>query len=166
MSVIYGNPSGGFGMPRLIEIADENGNTFIGAVTDSEVVLDATRADVKAGKMFAANEGIQEGEDTKTYRTTHASYLVLPGENFTLLLDKYDIYDYTKFQAMIAEFNTTQTDSTSVSKIVLNDKVYNVNSTVKLSDVTKNSSTKSVDLNITNSTDKTYVIHFNTYREE
>ena len=153
-------------MPKLIEIADGNGNTFIGAVTDSEVALDATRADVKAGKMFAANEGIQEGEDTKTYRTTHASCLVLPGESFTIPLDKYDIYNYTKFQAMIAEFNTTQIDSTSVNKIVLNDKVYNTNSTVKLSDITKNSSTKSVDLNIINSTDKAYVIHYNTYKEE
>ena len=166
MSIVYGCPSGGFGMPKLIEIADGNGNTFIGAVTDSEVALDATRADVKVGKMFAANEGIQEGEDTKTYRTTHASCLVLPGESFTIPLDKYDIYNYTKFQAMIAEFNTTQIDSISVNKIVLNDKVYNTNSTVKLSDITKNSSTKSVDLNITNSTDKAYVIHYNTYKEE
>lgn len=166
MSIVYGCPAGGFGMPKLIEIADGNGNTFIGAVTDSEVALDATRADVKAGKMFAANEGIQEGEDTKTYRTTHASCLVRPGESFTIPLDKYDMYNYTKFQAVIAEFNTTQIDSTSVNKIVLNDKVYNTNSTVKLSDITKNSSTKSVDLNIINSTDKVYVIHYNTYKEE
>lgn len=166
MSIVYGCPSGGFGMPKLIEIVDGNGDTFIGAVTDSEVALDATRADVKVGKMFAANEGIQEGEDTRTYRTTHASCLVLPGENFTIPLDKYDGYNYTKFQAMIAEFNTTQMDSISVDKVVLNDKVYNTNSTVKLSDITKNSSTKSVDLNITNSTDKTYVIHYSTYKEE
>ena len=166
MSIVYGCPSGGFGMPKLFEIADGNGNTFIGAVTDSEVVLDATRADVKVGKMFASNDGIQEGTDTKTYRTTHASYAIFPGESFSIPLDQYNSYNYTKFQAMIAEFNLTNSDSTSVNKIVFNDAVYNVNSTTKISDVTKNFSTKSIDLNISNSTDKTYVVHYSTFKEE
>lgn len=166
MSIIYGNPSGGFGMPKIIEIADDNGNTFVGTVTDSEVVLDATRADVKVGKMFASNDGIQEGTDTKTYRTTHASYVVLPGASFSIPLEQYDKYNYTKFQAMIAEFNTTPLDSTSVNKISINDGVFNVNSSTKLSDVTKNSSLKSIDLNITNDTENTYIIHYNTFKEE
>lgn len=164
--MIYGNATGGFGMPKIIEIADNNGNTLIGTVTDSEVVLDATRADVKVGKKFASNDGIEEGTDTKTYRTTHATKLILAGESFSIPLEDYDKYNYTKFQAMIAEFNTDQYDSLSVSKISLNDAVYNVNSTTKLSDVTKNSSTKSIDLNITNNTDNSYVVHYNTYKEE
>ena len=67
---------------------------------------------------------------------------------------------------MIAEFNLTNSDSTSVNKIVFNDAVYNVNSTTKISDVTKNFSTKSIDLNISNSTDKTYVVHYSTFKEE
>ena len=163
---LYGNVAGGFGMPKIIEIVDDNGNDILGAVTDSEVTLDATRADVKVGKIFASNDGIQEGIDTKTYRTTHASRAVLPGESFTIPLSEYDKYDYTKFQAIIAEFNTTNLDSTEVSKISFNNAVYNVNSTTKLSDVTKNSSTKAIDLNITNDTDNTYVIHYSTYKEE
>ena len=163
---LYGNVAGGFGMPKIIEIVDDNGNDILGAVTDSEVTLDATRADVKVGKIFASNDGIQEGIDTKTYRTTHASRAVLPGESFTIPLSEYDKYDYTKFQAIIAEFNTTNVDSTAVSKISFNNAVYNVNSTTKLSDVTKNSSTKAIDLNITNDTDNTYVIHYSTYKEE
>ena len=163
---LYGNPSGGFGMPKMIEIVDGAGNTLIGTVTDSEVNLDATREDVKIGKIFASNDGIQEGTDTRTYRVVFASYLILPGENFSIPLEKYDGYDYTKFQATIAEFNTNFTDSVSVGKVLLDNAVYNVNSTEKLSDVTKNSSTKSVDLNIANNTDNIYVIHYNTYKEE
>ena len=81
-------------------------------------------------------------------------------------MDQYNSYNYTKFQAMIAEFNLTNSDSTSVNKIVFNDAVYNVNSTTKISDVTKNFSTKSIDLNISNSTDKTYVVHYSTFKEE
>jgi hypothetical protein len=164
--MIYGNATGGFGMPKLIELTDENGNTVIGTVTDSEVALDATRNDVKIGKKFASNDGIGEGVDTKTYRTTHGIKGILPGTTFTIPLDDYDQYDYTKFQAIITEFDTTLFDSTSAVKISLNDSVYNVNSSVKISDVSKNSLTKSIDLNITNDTDNVYVIHYNTYKEE
>lgn len=166
MSVVYGCPAGGFGMPKLIEIADGNGNTFIGAVTDSEVALDATRADVKVGKMFAANEGIQEGEDTKTYRTTIMNYLIFPGENYSIPLSQYDQYNYTKLNCMIAKFNTAISDSTAVEKVVLNDCVYNVNSTVALSSVIKNKETTSIDLNIANDTEYTYVVYVATYKEE
>lgn len=166
MSGLYGNVTGGFGMPKMVEIVDGNGNTLIGTVTDSAVVFDATREDVKVGKIFASNDGVQEGIDTKTYRTTQASRTILPGESFSIPLVSNDRYNYTKFQAMIAKFNITIDDSVSVNKIVFNDAVYDVNSTAKLSNVAKNTLTKSIDLNITNSTSDTYVIHYSTYKEE
>lgn len=166
MSGLYGNATGGFGIPKMVEIVDGNGNTLVGTVTDSAVVFDATREDVKVGKMFASNDGVQEGIDTKTYRTTQASRAILPGESFSIPLEDNDMYNYTKFQAMIANFNITIDDSVSVNKIVFNDVVYDVNSTAKLSNVAKNTLTKSIDLNITNSTSDTYVIHYSTYKEE
>lgn len=166
MSGLYGNVTGGFGMPKMVEVVDGNGNTLIGTVTDSAVVFDATREDVKVGKIFASNDGVQEGIDTKTYRTTQASRAILPGESFSIPLVSNDRYNYTKFQAMIAKFNITIDDSVSVNKIVFNDAVYDVNSTAKLSNVAKNTLTKSIDLNITNSTSDTYVIHYSTYKEE
>lgn len=162
----YGNATGGFGMPKMLEIVDDNGNTIIGTVTDSEIVLDATRADVKIGKKFASNDGIEEGTDTKTYRTTHASCAILPGESFTIPLSEYDQYNYTKFQAVIAEYNTSFDNSVSVNKISINNAVYDVNSTTKLADITKNSSTKSIDFNIINNTNNDYVIHYMMYKEE
>lgn len=166
MSGLYGNATGGFGIPKMVEIVDGNGNTLVGTVTDSAVVFDATREDVKVGKMFASNDGVQEGIDTKTYRTTQASRAISPGESFSIPLEDNDMYNYTKFQAMIANFNITIDDSVSVNKIVFNDAVYDVNSTAKLSNVAKNTLTKSIDLNITNSTSDTYVIHYSTYKEE
>lgn len=166
MSGLYGNATGGFGMPKMIEIVDGNGSTIIGTVTDSAVTFDATRDDVKVGKVFASNDGVQEGTDTKTYRTTQGCCAILPGKSFSIPLESYDKYDYTKFQGMIAKFNTTMSDSVSVSKIVFENSVYDVNSTTKLSNVTKNTSTKSIDLNITNSTNDTYVVHYSTYKEE
>lgn len=163
---LYGNPSGGFGMPKMIEVVDGAGNTLIGTVTDSEVNLDATREDVKIGKIFASNDGIQEGTDTRTYRVVFASYLILPGEDYSISLPEYERYNYTQFNAMISKFNTTIDDSTAIEKIVLNDCVYNVNSTIALSTITKNQETKSIDLNITNDTEDIYVVYIATYKEE
>lgn len=165
---IYGNMVGGVGsgIGKTLIFEDEAGNQFTGVITENVQVFDATPADVKIGKKFVSDEGVKVGIDTKTYRTDHASYLILPGESFSIPLEKYSQYDYTKFQAMIAVFNTNQLDSVSVNKIVLNDAIFNVESTEKVSDVSKNADTKSIDLNITNDTETTYVIHYNTYREE
>lgn len=164
--MIYGNATGGFGMPKMIELTDDNGNTLLGTVTNSEIALDATRADVKVGKMFASNDGIEEGIDTKTYRTTHASRLIMPGTEFSIPLSECDAYNYTKFQAMISKFNTSFEDSVETVKISINGNVYQTNSLTAVSQVTKNIDTKSIDLNITNNTDDIYVIHYNTYKEE
>ena len=57
-------------------------------------------------------------------------------------------------------------NSVAVEKIALNDAVYVANSGTKVSDITKNEITKSVDLNFTNDTSKVYVIHFSTYKED
>lgn len=165
---IYGNivGSGGSGLGKTLIFEDEAGNSFVGVVTDSVKMFDATPADVKIGKTFVSDSGIAEGTDTKTYRTEHASYLVFPGESFSIPLEQYDQYDYTQFQAMISQFNTTFIDSVVTDKIVIYDAVYNTNSNNKLSGVTKNADTKSVDLNVQNNTDIIYVIHYNTYKEE
>ena len=164
---IVGNMVGCYSpMGKTFIIADENGNEITGVCVDEETVFTATADDIKIGKIAATDEGIVEGTDTKTYRTAQGSKFILPGEQFSILLDKYDQYNYTKFQAIIAEFNTTQSDSVSVVKTSLNDAVYNVNSNTKISDVSKNVSTKSIDLNIANDTENTYVIHYMTYKEE
>ena len=167
MSVVYGNAVGGIvGYGKSFVLVDENGSELTGIVVDEVQVFDATPEDVKIGKKFASTDGVLEGTDTKTYRTEHASYLIFPGENFSIPLEKYNGYDYTKFQAIIALFNTTFLDSVVTDKISIDDAVYNVNSSDKLSDITKNADTKSIDLNIINDTDNVYVVHYNTYKEE
>ena len=164
---IMGNMIGSYSqIGRTFVLTDENGTELIGVCTEKEVIFDATAADIKIGKTAATDSGITEGTDTKTYRTTHAWWLVFPGESFSIPLQEFDKYNYTAFQAMIAEFNTTQFDSVFVDKISLNDAVYNVCSTEKLADTTKNLLSKSIDLNVVNNTDNVYIIHYNTYKEE
>lgn len=166
-NVIYGNMVGGGSAPlKTLILTDENGNEVVGVVTESVQAFNATPADVIVGKTFVSDEGIKVGENTKTYRVTKASEIILPGMNYSILLNYYDAYDYTKFQCMISKFNTSFSDSVDTNKISLENNVYEVNSTEVLSKVTKNADTKSVDLNIVNDTSNIYIVHFFTYKEE
>ena len=167
MSNIYGNATGGFGQPKTIMLTDESGNEIsVGVVVENEQMFDAKASDVIVGKTFASDEGVKVGENTKTYRVSKASRFILPDTNYSIPLDYYDAYDYTKFQCIIAKYNTSATDSVFTDKISLEDNVYEVNSDEALSQVTKNVNTKSIDLNIVNNTTDTYVVHYFTYKEE
>jgi hypothetical protein len=165
--MISGNMIGSYSqIGKTFVFVDEDGNEVTGVVTDVEQIFNATPEDVKIGKTFVSDCGVAEGVDTRTYRTQHGSCLIFPGENFSVVLNKYDAYNYTKFQAAIAIFNTTEFDSVATDKISLHDAVFRVNSSEKISDVTKNAMSKSVDLNLINDTDNIYIIHFNTYKGE
>lgn len=166
MSGFYGTPVIAPAALKTVILMDESGNEFTGVVTDSVQVFSATTDDIKIGKIAATDDGIVEGTDTRTYRTTQGSFLISPSQNFTIPLDKYDQYNYTKFQCIISKFNTSFDDSVETDKIVINDSVYRANSTNAISQVTKNNDTKSVDLNIANDTQDTYVIHYMTYKGE
>lgn len=164
---ILGNVVGAYSpMGKTFIITDENGNELTGVVVDQKQVFTATEDDVKIGKTFASEDGVGVGTDTKTYRVTKASRVVLPNKEYTIPLSYYDQYDYTKFQCIIAKFNSTAANSVYTNKISLEDNVYEVNSTEVLSQVTKNTETQSIDLNITNDTMDTYMIHYFVYKEE
>lgn len=164
---IYGNATGGFGMPKTLVLVDENNNELTGVVVDDVVVFDATLNDIRAGKIAANAEGVVTGtKDIPAYRTTQGCQVIPVGSAFSISLAEYSQYDYTKLQCMIAPLNTDVYDSCAVDKIVLNDGVYMTQSTDKITDVTKNSETQSIDLNIVNDSSTVYFIYFFTYRED
>jgi hypothetical protein len=166
--VIYGNPVGGAMNSKTFMLKVNGSDKEIAAVVvDEENVFDATENDVRKGMTFASNSGVKVGtKDIPAYRITCGWVYVLPNDSFSILLDNYTMYDYTKLQCMISKFNTTIEDSISVDRVVIENSSYAVNSTEKLSSVTKNSQTKSIDLNLTNNTSDTYIIRYFTYREE
>lgn len=165
--MINGNAVGGItGYGKTFILTDENGNELTGVVVGEETIFTADASDIKIGKIAAIDSGVVEGTDTKTYRTEQGSQLILQGESFSLVLDLYDQYSYTKFQCIIAQFNTSFEDSVCAEKISLNNCVYNTNSVEEVSVVTKNIENRSIDLNIVNDTEHMYVVHFITYKEE
>ena len=151
---------------RTLVLVDEAGNELTGVITENVQILDATPADVKIGKTFAGDEGILEGTDTKTYRTTQGMQGVPVGASISIPLSHYDQYDYTKFQCIITSFNTNLTNSTAAIKISLNDNIYNVGSTDVLSSISKNAENKTIDLNIVNDTGNIVVVNYMTCKEE
>lgn len=166
--MISGNMVGSYSqMGKTLILTDENGNEITGVIVDEEVVFTAGLNDIRAGKIAANAEGVVTGtKDIPAYRTYKESYLIFSGESFSIPLPNYNLYDYTKLQCIIAKFNTTFADSVNVDKITIDEHVYSVNSTTVLSNVAKNSNTKSIDLNIINDSENDYVVHYILYREE
>lgn len=165
--MIHGNMVGAYSsLGKTFVFTSDDGKEFAGVVVEKEEVFDAKPSDVRINKTFVSSDGVMTGENTITYRTTQSNRLVLQGEDFSIPLAQNDKWNYTKFQCVIAPYNTSINDSTAVDKVVLFDNVYTTGSTTSLASVTKNEATKSIDLNITNDTDNIYIIHFTTYKEE
>lgn len=165
MSGLYGNVAGGFGNPKTYILTDNNGKEITGVLVDNVTVFDATPEDVRVDKVFASDEGVQTGVDTKTYRTTMASRVIKPGESLSIPLTYYNAYDYTKFQGVIVLYNTSYSTTVNTIGVTVGDSVFSID-TSKLASITKNAETKSVDFNIVNTTTNTYEIFYSTYREE
>lgn len=165
---IYGNMVGGGSAPlKTLILTDENGNEVVGVVTESIQMFDATPADVRLNKTFVSDNGIESGENTITYRTTVGYQIVLPGDTFSVDVSNYNGYNYTSFQGLVCVADLTDlNNSVSADMIAVNNGVYEVRSTTKLADLTKNSQLKSVDFNITNNSDNYYLIYFSTCRQE
>lgn len=166
--MISGNMVGSYSqMGKTFILVDEDGNEITGVCVDNPVVFTAGDNDVREGMVYASDDGVSTGtKNIPAYRTTRGYQAIPPKSKFSIPLAKYNTYDYTQLQCMIAPLNTTINDSYAVNKIVINNGVYNVESTDKVSDVTKNADTLSIDLNIVNNDSKVNFIYYFTYKEE
>ena len=168
MAKIYGNTVGASTCPKSFVLATEDGTELVGVVVDDVTVFTADAAkDIREGTVAATEKGVVTGtKRIPSYETVQSSRLIRPGSTFSIPLSRYDAYDYTQFQCVIAKRNTSITDSVEVDKVGIYDNVYLTNSTEALSSITKNSDDKSINLNITNDTDDIYYIHYFTFKEE
>lgn len=169
MPKIYGNTVGcGAGLPKSFLLETEDGVELAGVLVDEVTVFTADESkDIREGKIAATEKGVVTGtKRIPSYETIRSSRGIRPGGSFYIPLSAYDLYNYTQFQCVIAKWGTTPADSVEVDKIGIYDHIYPVSSTEALSDITKNSDRKSIDLNIINNTDDTYCIHYFTFKED
>ena len=167
--MISGNMVGSYSqMGKTFILVDEDGNEITGVCVDNPVVFTAGDNDVREGFIYAGDSGVSTGsKNIPIYRTRAGSKLIAPNGKFSISIPEYNGYDYTVFQCMISIANLDNFDnSVETNMVSIKDCVYAVNSTAKISDVSKNMDTQSIDLNINNTSDNYYVIYFFTYREE
>lgn len=166
--MISGNMVGSYSqLGKTLILLDDEGNELTGIVVDQETVFTAGDNDVREGMVYASDNGVSEGTKTiPEYETVTGSKMIFPGDRFVVALPEKKSYDYTVFQCMISLINLDDIDnSVNTSMISFNNGVFPVNSTNKISDVSKDFNEQLIDLNISNDTDNYYFIHYFTYRK-
>ena len=127
--------------------------------------LTATSNDIRLGTTAVTEAGNITGtKDIPIYHTRKGAILIPANARFKIPLSNEDAYDYTAFQAVIAPYNTSFANSVAVDKTAIENAVYPVNSTTKVSDITKDAENKVIDLGITNGSTP-YVVQYFTYKE-
>lgn len=165
---VYGNATGGFGFPKTFMLTDEDGNEIVaGVVTKQEAVFTANPAeDIREGKVAATGDGVVTGSAIiPNYETTEGYQIIPAGSAFSIMLSYRECYDYTRLQVIICDYNNSILDSVSTEKVSIEDMVFEVGSTTSLSTVIKDSETKSINLGISNDTDKNKIMRYFTYKE-
>lgn len=164
--MIIGNVVGGSPLVKSYILETEDGKEIPAVLTAQEVVFDATPNDIREGKVAATGDGVTVGEKViPSYNTSEGYKVIRPGSKFTIPLKSMRLYEYTKLQAIICPYNSSLSNSVSAEKVAINDNVYEVNSDVSISIVRKDDLEQSIDLGITNNTDKPYILRFITYKE-
>ena len=166
--MIYGNPVGGALNAKTYQLECNGGTAEIMAVVvDEETIFDADVNDVRAGKVFATNNGVKVGtKNIPAYNTCAGYRIIAPNEEFKIVLSASDLYDYTNLQCIICPFNTSVSDSVAADRVVIDGNLYEVNSSTVLSEVTKDATEKAIKLGITNDSSSSYIIRLFTYKEE
>ena len=136
----------------------EDGSEMIGVVVGEETMFTATAEDIRLDKTAGTAAGLTVGTTLiPDYNATSGIIEIAPGDEFVIPFGT-DQYDYLVLQAII-----TLKDSVSANKVVIDNAVYHSGSSVKVSDVTKDVTTKSIKFNFYNETNDTYWIRYFTY---
>lgn len=149
-------------------LIDEEGNEIPAVLVSEETVFNATANDIREGMVAATDNGVTIGTKyIPSYNTSEGIKFIPAGSSFELnfAVDNLNLYDYTKLQAIFCLFNTNVSDSVKSEKVVIEDKVYNVNATEAIADINKDHDSKTIKFGVVNDTDKPYILRFFTYKE-
>lgn len=144
-------------------LVDEAGNEIPAVLVEEEVELTATANDIRLGTTAVTNEGVTEGEKEIPSYYVAEGYRVVP-VNSRFIVPHTD-YDYTKFQAVVCKFRENVVNSVESIKVALENYIYDVGSTIQLSQLIKDETNTLVDFGIINDTDSICVIRYFMYKE-
>lgn len=147
-------------------LVDENGVELPAVFVDNETRFTATANDIRIGTTAVTEAGVTEGtKEIPNYRAEEGIEVVPPDTQ--LDISKFsDMCEYTVFQAIVCEYNTSIANSVLSKKVVIDDTVYNVGSTTVLAKVTVDSETQTIKLGVTNDSDKNLLIRYMIIKED
>lgn len=146
-------------------LVDEDGHEMQAFLTEEEVELNATPNDIRIGMTAVTDTGVTVGEkEIPSYITVEGTRKISPGADFVVKV-RDGLYDYTKLQSLFCLYNTETSNSVSTDKVAIGNTVYAVNSTEPLATITVDDESESIVFNITNTSDKAYIIRYFTYKE-
>lgn len=147
-------------------LVDKDGNEYPAVYVDSDVLITATPNDIRKGITAITSEGVVTGEkEIPNYRAVEGCVRIKTGRSMSIPLFS-DMCEYTTFQAIICELNTEIDDSVSAEKVVIEDNVYNTNSTTAISEVLVDGIIQTINLGISNDGDKDAVIRYMIIKED
>jgi len=150
---IYGNAVGGTAPIKTLIMTDEDGNEITGVVTGSEVIFDATPADVRIGKKFASNEGIQVGE--LVVSSSYGSIVLSANSEAAIPAPEYE---YSHLMVTICRYDTNEEQSVVPMYVSVGDAMYDAISGTKLSDIAVDTENGQINLGIT--VNEEYVLRY------
>lgn len=149
----------------VLSNADGSKKIYAQLSSKEPITLTATENDIRLGSTAITNEGFVEGvKDIPSYHTEQGVRLIPANSQFKMTFQDGQ-YDYTKLQAMLAPYNTSLAKSVAVDRVVIEDNVYNTESTEAVSSIVRDDENMAIDLAITNGSSP-YVIRYMTYRKE
>ena len=163
--MIYGNSvsAANTGIGKTIVLVDEKGVELVGIITENAIIFDATPNDIRFGKIAATQNGITIGEKVIPSYNTNEGYVVIPnGSEFVVNTKNYK---YTKLQAIFCPVNGSIANSVAADKVAIDSKVYAVQSSDIVSNVTTDDEKKRIRFGITNTSGSPYLIRYFSYKE-
>lgn len=165
--MICGNKVGGTAPEKTYIITNKDETVKVSAVVveidenDAPFVFTAKSEDVVAGKRFVGDGGVCDGtNDCPRCRDLSGIHEVHPGVDVTLLLENYDMWDYSYLQGYIS----TKGDPYKVLMLVADDGVYKDG--ILIANVEKDEVNKTILFNVTNESDDVYLLHYFICKEE
>ena len=168
--LISGNMVGSYSqIGKTFTIRDESGLECTAVIVDQETVFTATDNDVREGLVYASDSGVSTGSKfIPPYNTISGKRIIPIGSVCKIPItdeNALGLYDYTAFQCVVCAWNSDMANSVSAEKVVIEDVVYSVQSTVAETNVVKNSENQAIELGFTNNSDNIYVLRYFMYKE-
>ena len=131
----------------VLATSDGTQRAYTQLTSKTPITLTATENDIRQNTSAITDVGYTEGtKDIPAYHSSTGSMIFQAGSSIEV---KIHIYDYSKLQLTLAEYNTSISSSVKVTSSSIDDAVYEAGSTTKLADITIDADTQSIILGIT-----------------